>query len=80
MALADRGIKPPTRTKFELWIDSLNESNKAVVLGWLNDAKGFTVTSVADMLREDDAEDDFEGYPATKSTIAQWRKARGVHR
>jgi hypothetical protein len=74
VSLVDRGIKPPPRTKFETWLDSLNENNKAVVLGWLHDPT-YTIADVLRMIHDDDADDDFTGYSATKETISGWRRA-----
>ena len=73
MSLRDRGVKTPPKTKFQQWLDSLSEKNRAVVVGWLTDAK-YTNADVQRMIRDDDEEDDFKGYPANKDTIANWRR------
>lgn len=73
MALADRRTAPDRRTKFEKWLDSLNENNLATVTAWLNDTTISNV-AIAEWIREDDDEDDFVGYRGDKDTIAAWRR------
>lgn len=77
MGLADRYVKPDTRTKFEKWLDGLNEKNRGIVLSWLRDSTISNI-SIASWIRDDDPEDDFTGYRANKDTIAEWRRANGV--
>ena len=79
MALAARKQLIETKPAFERWLDGLSEANRAVVLGWLEDA---TIPNqrIADWVREDDADDDFKGYPAGKDTIANARSRRGIVR
>lgn len=77
VALAERGTKEPQKTKFELWLDSLSDRNRTVVTGWLTDPY-YSNMRVAEMIRDDDPDDDFSGYRATKDTIAAWRRANNV--
>ena len=79
MALADRRQAPDTRTPFEKWIDTLSEQNRKVVLGWLNDPS-IPHAHVMDWIREDDPEDEFTGYSASRDTIAAWRRKNGISR
>jgi len=79
MPLATRGAKVAPRTKFEQWIDSLNEEHKSIVLGWLNDP-WYSNSRIVTMITDDDPEDGFFGYRANKDTIAVWRKANHVAR
>ena len=77
MALADRQTKPDTRTRFEKWLDSLNDKNRATVDSWLRDP-AIPNSRIAEWIREDDEEDDFSGYSANKDTISLWRAKHGV--
>jgi hypothetical protein len=73
MGIADRRTKPDTRSKFEKWLESLSESNRATVLSWLADLT-ITNASVSDWIRDDDEDDQFVGYRADKDTVATWRR------
>ena len=79
MALADRKQIIEKKSTFERWLDGLSEANRAVVLGWLEDPT-ISNQAVSDWVREDDEEDEFEGYPAGKDTISVWRRAHGINR
>lgn len=79
MSLSERGAKVAPRTKFEQWIDSLNEEHRSIVLGWLNDP-WYSNARIVTMITADDPEDGFVGYRANKDTIAVWRKANHVAR
>jgi hypothetical protein len=79
MALADRKQLAEKKPAFERWLDSLSEGNRAVVIGWLRDPE-ISNQRIADWIREDDEEDEFEGYRAGKDTISIWRRAHGVVR
>lgn len=79
VSLSERGAKVAPRTKFEQWIDSLNEEHRSIVLGWLND-NWYSNARIVTMITEDDPEDGFVGYRANKDTIAVWRKAHNVAR
>ncbi len=79
MSLSDRGAKVAPRTKFEQWIDGLNDEHRTIILGWLQDS-WYSNMRIADMISTDDDEDGFVGYRATKDTIAVWRKAHNVDR
>jgi hypothetical protein len=72
MALAARKQLVEKKPAFEHWLDSLSETNRAVVLGWLHDMT-IPHQRVADWVRDDDDEDDFKGYPAGKDTISIYR-------
>jgi hypothetical protein len=77
MGIADRYQKADTRSQFEVWLDSLTEKNRQVVLGWLRDPD-VGHQRVADWIRDDDDEDGFVGYRATKATISGWRRVNGA--
>lgn len=79
VSLSERGAKVAPRTKFEQWIDQLNEEHKAIILGWLNDP-WYSNSRIVTMITDDDPEDGFVGYRANKDTIAVWRKANHVAR
>ena len=79
MALADRKQLAVKQTAFERWIDTLTEKNRGYVLGWLEDGS-LSHQTVADWIREDDADDDYRGYPAGKDTVSVWRRDHGVVR
>lgn len=79
MSLADRGAKEAPKTKFETWIDSLNDEHRTIVTSWLNDP-WYSNARVCVMIRDDDPEDGYVGYRANKDTIAVWRKAHNVDR
>ena len=79
MALAERKHSVSNKPAFERWFDGLSDANRAVITGWLEDT---TIANhrVAAWIREDDEDDDFEGYPAGKDTIAIARARRGIER
>jgi hypothetical protein len=77
MGLAERGVKTPKKSSFELWLDSLTDSNRQVVQGWLMDTE-YTNADIMRMIRDDDPEDDFKGYRAAKDTISIWRSENGA--
>jgi hypothetical protein len=77
MGIADRYQKTDRRSKFDKWLESLTPKNREVVLGWLRDPD-VSHQRVADWVREDDEEDGFVGYGATKGTISEWRRANGA--
>ncbi|MCK2034469.1 hypothetical protein [Microbacterium sp. KSW4-4] len=79
MSLADRGAKAAPKTKFEAWLDALNDEHRTIVTSWLNDT-WYSNARVCEMIRDDDPEDNFTGYRANKDTIAVWRKAHNVDR
>jgi hypothetical protein len=68
---------PDRRTKFEKWLESLSDQNRATVTAWLQDMT-ITNADVARWIREDDAEDDFVGYLGDSETIAGWRRKHGI--
>ena len=79
MALADRKQLLIRKPAFEVWLENLSDRNRTVVVGWLEDPS-IPNQRVADWIREDDADDDFKGYPAGKDTIANARSRRGIVR
>lgn len=79
MSLSERGAKVAPRTKFEQWIESLNDEHKTIVTGWLEDT-WYSNSRIVQMITLDDPEDGFVGYKANKDTIATWRKAHNVDR
>lgn len=79
MALSDRLVKTEPKSKFQLWLDSLTPANSAIVHGWLRDPS-IPNARVVEMIRYDDEEDEFVGYPANKDTVSGWRKANQVTR
>ena len=79
MALAARKQLLIRKPAFEVWLESLSDSNRKVVVGWLEDPS-IPNHRVADWVREDDVEDEFVGYPAGKDTIATWRRVHNVAR
>lgn len=79
VSLSDRGAKVAPRTKFEQWIDGLNDEHRMIVTGWLNDP-WYSNARIVQMITADDPEDGFVGYRAHKDTIAVWRKAHNVDR
>ena len=79
MALADRKEVSDYKPAFERWLDSLSDSNRATVVGWLMDTT-ISNQKISDWVRDDDEEDAFVGYPAGKDTIAIARRARGIVR
>lgn len=79
VSLSDRGAKVAPKTKFEQWIDSLNEEHRQIVTSWLQDP-WYSNPRIVAMISADDPEDNFTGYKATKETIGAWRKAHNVDR
>lgn len=77
MALSDRYTKPDTRTQFEKWLDSLNDTNRAIVDRWLRD-ETLSATRIVEMIADDEPDDDFTGYRAHKDTILKWRRTNGA--
>lgn len=79
MGIADRRVETEPKTKFQRWLDELTPENASVVMSWLRDTK-LANQRISDMIRDDDPEDNFTGYPAGKDTIAAWRRVNGVDR
>lgn len=77
MALADREVKPDTRSAFEKWLDTLNDKNRKTVETWLRNPE-IGERHLIVWLREDDPEDDFNGVRVSRDTLLAWRRANGV--
>nr|WP_278101145.1 hypothetical protein [Microbacterium proteolyticum] len=77
MALAERYARTEPKSKFQTWLDGLAPENYLIVHGWLEDTT-IPNARIAQMIRDDDPDDNFTGYPANKDTIAEWRRTHGT--
>lgn len=77
MGLAARRTETDTRTRFEKWLDSLSEKNRATVDSWIFDPTVSNAKIVA-WIADDDADDKFTGYKANADTISKYRTAHGA--
>lgn len=73
MAIADRYTEPDTRPAFVQWLDTLSPENRATVDGWLLNPSISNVKLI-ELIRDDDEDDGFVGYKASKDTVGPYRK------